>query len=300
MPKRGTKELFIEQSRIKHGNKYDYSLVDYINNHTKVMITCPIHGVFEQTPSMHFSYGCSKCGYDIAALKRRYTNDFIIEKATEVHGNRYDYTELDEDRRSNKLKIICREHGLFYQSFHDHVKMVRGCSRCKGGIKISQEQFILNVTEIHRGKYDYSKVNYINWNTKVEIVCLEHGSFWQTPNNHRRKGCPVCNMSKGELIIIDLLNKLIVPFEKQKRFDNCRDILPLPFDFYLSEYNTCIEYDGKQHFVPVFGKEVFKKTVLHDNIKSNFCKENNINLIRINNWSSIEPTIINVLFPICI
>ena len=73
-------------------------------------------------------------------------------------------------------------------------------------------------------------------------------------------------------------------YEFQKRFEDCKDKKQLPFDFYLPDYNCCIEYDGRQHFQAIEywgGEEVFQLTQFHDQIKNDYCKENNIRLIRI-------------------
>jgi very-short-patch-repair endonuclease len=97
--------------------------------------------------------------------------------------------------------------------------------------------------------------------------------------------CPQCsNKSNGEHIIFDILKTYNISFETEKTFDDCKDILNLRFDFYLPEYNCCIEYDGKQHFNPVDyfgGEESFLKSQKRDEIKNQYCKKNNIKLIRI-------------------
>ena len=97
--------------------------------------------------------------------------------------------------------------------------------------------------------YDYCDVKYVNAISKVEIICDKHGTFNQTPNNHLSgKGCPICRMSHGETQIRNYLSDRNIDFEIQFRFKDCRNKLPLPFDFYLPKHNLCIEYDGEQHF----------------------------------------------------
>lgn len=96
--------------------------------------------------------------------------------------------------------------------------------------------------------------------------------------------CGCMHRSKGELYIEEVLHELNVVFEQQKRFKNCRNKKPLPFDFYLPQYNLCIEYDGEQHYKPVKywgGKEKLSKQQLNDEIKDRFCQDNNIKLVRI-------------------
>ncbi len=124
-----------------------------------------------------------------------------------------------------------------------------------------------------------------NNRTKVKIICITHGTFEQIPNAHlNNQGCPKCNSSKGELKTEQYLKENNIQFENQKTFPNCKNKLPLPFDFYLPKHNICIEYDGEQHFIPKScfgGNKQFQRTKQNDLIKNQFCKNNNIKLIRI-------------------
>ena len=129
-------------------------------------------------------------------------------------------------------------------------------------------------------------VEYKTNNKKVKIICKDHGIFEQTPTLHYSGfGCSICNSSsKGELKIFKYLKNYKINFENQYSFKNCRNILPLPFDFYLPDHNLCIEYDGIQHFKPIiqFGGDIeFKKVQLRDKIKTKYCNDNNIKLLRI-------------------
>ena len=98
------------------------------------------------------------------------------------------------------------------------------------------------------------------------------------------RGCQKCKESKGEGIIRNFLEKNCIKYEPQKKFAKCKDINLLPFDFYLTTDNICIEFDGKQHFDSIerYGGNVGLKYIqTHDKIKNEFCKNNNIKLIRI-------------------
>ncbi len=148
------------------------------------------------------------------------------------------------------------------------------------------EQFIKKANKIHNNKYDYSLVDYIDCKTKVKIICPIHGVFEQNPYTHykRKCGCPNCRSSKGELKVQKYLKKNKISFIREKTFDDCRHLLPLPFDFYLPDHNICIEYDGEQHFKEIKswgGNEYLEKIKKRDKIKTKFCKDNNIPLIRI-------------------
>ena len=192
-----TTEEFIKKAKQVHGDKYDYSKVEYINNLTKVKIICSEHGEFEQTPGNHLSgKGCPKC----AKIKRKEikvvdTKSFI-QQATLVHNGFYQYTKVSYTKRNNKVIITCPIHGDFEQIAGDHL-CGHGCSKCKADkAKLnvdSLEMFISKAQKTHGNKYDYSKVNYINSQTKVCITCSKHGEFWQKPYSHiQGTGCPMC------------------------------------------------------------------------------------------------------------
>lgn len=143
--------------------------------------------------------------------------------------------------------------------------------------------FIEKAKIIHGDKYDYSLVEYVNKNVKVKIICNIHGQFEQRPSDHLSGcGCPICRESKGEKKIRNYLISKNIKFIPQHRFDDCKNTLPLPFDFYLPEHNTCIEYNGIQHYKPVDkfgGEESFIIQQKCDKIKKDFCCINSINLI---------------------
>lgn len=164
---------------------------------------------------------------------------------------------------------------------------------------MTQEEFIRRAIEAHGNKYDYSKVIYINSYTPVEIICPLHGPFWQNPSSHisRRhpNGCPVCCESSGERTIRVFLEKHKISFKAQKEFEDCKYKDTLPFDFYLPDFNICIEFQGKQHYDPqeyFGGQKTFELVQIRDQIKKEFCKKENINLIEIPYW---EKDIIKIL-----
>ena len=198
---KNTLENFIEKAKKIHGDKYDYSKVEYVNNRTKVCIICPEHGEFWQTPNNHLmGKGCSKCKYaKISNSKRKNTNDFI-QQSKAIHRNKYDYTKVNYKNANTEVCIICPEHGEFLQKPSVHI-MGCGCPKCaKSGVKLTQEDFLNKSRIVHNNKYDYSKSYYQNSKTKICIICHEkdefgneHGEFWQEPHSHMSgKGCPKC------------------------------------------------------------------------------------------------------------
>jgi len=286
LKKTSTSEFFIEKSVVIHNNFYDYSLVNYINQKTKVKIICPIHGEFLQRPDGHLNgSGCISC----SNILKTKSNEHFIKESNNIHNNRYDYSLTKYKNVETNIEIICREHGIFEQR-PDHHLNGYGCSKC-GKINSDNKQrkpitkLLNEFFSIHNNTYDYSLVDYINTYTPVQIICKEHGIFEQQPREHLKgAGCPKCNNSKGEKTIELYLQSIKLDFETQKIFPECKYKLPLKFDFYIPQNNICIEFDGKQHFKSneYFGGENnLKVQQIRDNIKNEYCLKNNIKLIRI-------------------
>ena len=208
--KNKTNEEFIKEAKKVHGDKYDYSKVEYVNNKTKVCIICPKHGEFWQTPKNHLNgQGCIKCSYKLRAEKNQLTTEEFIEKARQIHGNKYDYSKVKYVNNKAKVCIICPEHGEFWQTANMHLQG-NGCKICGGNKKKTIEEFIKEAREIHEDKYDYSKVEYVNAYTSVCIICPKHGEFWQTPNGHLKgSGCKKCGVEKRKLMRTYTLDEFI-------------------------------------------------------------------------------------------
>jgi len=123
-----TTEQFIEEAKKVHGDKYIYDETIYKNAYSKVVITCPIHGNFEQRARTHlYGHGCPQC-----SGKKKYNKDYFIIKAREVHGNKYDYSLIKEIKNNRDLlPIICPKHGIFYQTVDNHINGKQGCPKCQ-------------------------------------------------------------------------------------------------------------------------------------------------------------------------
>ncbi len=189
---------FIHQAKKIHGPKYDYSNVNYINSHTKIIITCSVHGVFEQTPNNHlFGFGCKLCGRTSSAETQQLTTEEFIIKAKETHSNVYNYSHVNYVNSKAKVIISCQTHGN-WESLPYHHLSGSGCPSCHEEHKVlSLNSFITNAQKIHGKYYDYSKSVYINNNTRIVISCPKHGDFKQLPRSHMtestQSGCPKCN-----------------------------------------------------------------------------------------------------------
>ena len=304
--KKSTTKEFIEKANEVHGDKYDYSKVEYVGMKTEVIIICPKHGPFSQIPSSHLQgCGCKQCGIEKQIESQKLNTEKFIKKANEKYGEgTYDYSKVEYIDAKTDVIIICPKHGEFTQTPSNHLKgeKCRGCSNEKLANERRKplENFINESNEIHgEGTYDYSQVNYVNSHTKVIIICSKHGNFFQKPSKHLiGQGCPKCkNNYKGEIAVRNFLIKNKIEFEEQKKFKNCKDVYSLPFDFYLPKYNLCIEFDGIQHFKPIKRsykmtddeiEKNFKYIQKHDQIKNDYCKNNGIILIRLNNLKTVE------------
>lgn len=188
-----TTKQFVEESIGIHGDKYDYSKVDYKSSTTKVIIICKIHGEIEQLPSSHLSgQGCYKCGNN--TLK---TTEEFIKDSKMLFGEKYDYSQVEYKGAHKKVIIGCREHGNFEMKPNSHLSN-QGCYTCgrkEVSVKLSsnKEEFIEKSKAIHGDKYDYSKVIYSGNKRKVTIICKVHGEFLQKPNCHLSgNGCFDC------------------------------------------------------------------------------------------------------------
>ena len=209
-----TIEEFIKRAREVHGDTYTYGSVKYVNQQTKIIITCPKHGDFQQLPTNFIrGYGCPKCSKNV-----RDTETFI-NKAKDVHGNRYDYTKVLYKRTDFPVTIICPEHGEFEQLPSVHLSGSK-CPKCSHrSYKLTTEEFIKRAHEVHGDKYDYSKVKYVNSQTIVTITCPEHGDFNKLPPDHLKgSGCKICGNLKRKKEKIKKYSKIFI--EKANKIHN--------------------------------------------------------------------------------
>ena len=196
-----TTEEFITEAKAIHGDKYDYSKVVYKNAKTKVIIICPLHGEFKQTPYDHIKSknGCPKCA------GKGVTTEELIDRANKMHNNKYDYSKVEWDnvKKHKKVTIICPIHGEFQQDFYSHLSGCR-CLKCQkteqaDKQRMTKEEFIAKAREVHGDKYDYSKVDYKDSKTEVCIICPKHGEFWQLPIIHTSQGCGCTKCGKEKM-----------------------------------------------------------------------------------------------------
>ncbi|AYV76591.1 MAG: hypothetical protein Terrestrivirus9_28 [Terrestrivirus sp.] len=197
-------ETFINEVKIVHGDKYDYSKSNYLNSHTKITIICESHGNFEQIPSDHLAgKGCKKC----AEENGRSTTEEFIEKTNAIHKEKYEYSKVIYTDCKTKITIICPEHGAFEQTPNSHLSK-RGCRKCADKITTSLKEFIENAKRIHNDIYDYSSVIYKGVNKNVTITCPKHGDFEQQPRKHLSgQQCRKCGMEKIRMGLTEFIKR---------------------------------------------------------------------------------------------
>ncbi len=289
-----TNEKFIQEAKIKHGDKYDYSNVEYIDSLTEVIIICKIHGPFNQKPVKHLQgHNCIECS-NISRIKNKYdNNDTFIIKANKIHKNIYDYSKINYIDTLTDIIIICNIHGEFLQKPTLHLQggMCPSCAKISRSVKqrLSLDNFISRAKTLYEDKYDYSKVEYLNIDTKCIFTCVKHNfDFEQTPYNHLNyNGCKKCLQTKHSKKAINWLNILskIYNINIQHAENNGEYKIPntnYEADGYCKETNTIYEFHGTiYHGDPRYcnpndfnylGKnygELYKKTIQREqNIKN--------------------------------
>ena len=187
---------FLEKANKEHNFKYDYSAVDYKNTIIKIEIVCKEHGSFWQRPYSHIAgAGCSKC-----TGNAKMTLLEFMSKARNIHGDLYNYEDVQLSGAHSHIKIGCKKHGIFEQSPAAHLRLEQGCPTCSYE-KIPDRHahhkalFVEKAIKVHGNFYDYSLVEYTRSRFKVDIICPVHGLFSQIANNHLKgSGCYSCNL----------------------------------------------------------------------------------------------------------
>lgn len=215
-----TKEKFLKRAVEKFGDKFDYSLVEYVNMRTMVDIICPIHGEFNTTPNAFLqSYnGCKKCGKIVRDTKNTSNKDEFVSKAISKFGNKFDYSLVKYINSYTNVEIICKEHGSFFQRPDNHINSKSICPTCSRENVSNQKRLIKKSKPIKKSlatkkcerhfkeyvdkcnlkfknRFDYSNAKYINNRSELEIICKLHGKFFQKANYHyksRYGGCVNC------------------------------------------------------------------------------------------------------------
>lgn len=282
MSKRKTHEEYVAQ--VFKVNPNIKVVGEYINASTKILHRCRIDkNEWYATPNNILSgHGCRKCFDRLNSQKRYKTHEQYLVELYNINANIIPIEDYKGD--SVKIKHMCLVDGYIWEVAPTNLLRGVGCPRCSKKERYTTDSFKEKMNIINNNIEIIGE--YINEKTKILCRCKIDGHEWHAlPSNLiKGKGCPVCNMSHGERIIKSYLIDKKIKYNPQYTFDDCRSIYKLEFDFYLPEYQYCIEYDGVQHFEPIEhfgGQTALEERIKRDMIKTNYCKENNIPLLRI-------------------
>ena len=285
MRRRLTQEEFLNKCKAVHGSKFDYSKTEYTGSQNKIIIICQIHGEFEQKANDHTNgKGCLLCA------QNKFNQHEIIKTLEDLHPN-LDFSKVVYKNTKEKVQVSCKICNHEFTPTIGNLKNLKsGCPKCANNILKSTTKFITECKELFLDRFDYTNTNYTGSHDIISIHCNKHDIDFEIPAYQHLscRGCDICstenNSSKAVMNIESRLKSLEIDFIREKRFENCKNILPLSFDFYIPDLNLCIEYDGAQHFIPLKhwgGEESLKNRKINDEIKNQYCKDNNINLLRL-------------------
>lgn len=275
------------------------------NTRAKSLFKCLIHNYEWETTLDTVKrkvHGCPKCG-KVARIKDiDEVNDWL-----KVHNTNIECCYYARTTNSNNSKFKCLIDGYEWKTTFNDIKCGRRCPKCSGHTKIQ------DIGEVNDWlKNNHKKIKCIDYCgnviNKSLFECLVCGKKWDSTFNNIKngRGCPYCHVSCGEKSIANILDKYNIEYIPEYRFENCKSIRPLPFDFALIKENNIIglcEYQGKQHYEPVdfankgeeWATELFAQRIEYDMLKRDFCKNNNIPLLEVPYWEyeNIETIILD-------
>jgi len=269
-----TQKEFFDQIDKEHLEKYFYEKTVYSGSQQKLKLNCKIHGEFEILPQQFQKGG----GCNICQNSKKYTTQEFINKANQVHNNKFDYSLVEYNNSNEKIKVICPIHGVFTVKPSSHIQG-SDCFKCKVKNQfLTNEDFTNRSQLVHKDKYDYSITDYLGIRNKIKIICNKHGEFETWPQIHMNgSNCPQCAIesnqysSQYELEIINFIKEKLpnINIIQCYRLDN-KEI-----DIYLPDYNLGIEFNGLY-----WHSHIYKENSYHK-VKSDFFEKNNIQIFHI-------------------
>ena len=285
MGKKKTHEEFMKEFHEKNPNAKNIEVLGKYNGRkVKILCMCKIDNYkWYTTPNGLLGSknikpnGCPKC-----AGKIKKTHKQFIEEMNEINPNIKILGHYIDAK--TKIKCECKIDGYKWEAEPTNLLQKRGCPKCANKIPREHDDFVKELNNINPNIKIIGK--FISTRTKIKCECKIDGYKWEAEPRHLlgNHGCPKCNDSIGEKITYNILNKLNIKNIRQYKFKDCKFYKCLPFDFYLPQYNCCIEIDGKQHenIVKWFGGlDGFIDRKIRDTVKDIYCKNNGIKLIRI-------------------
>lgn len=268
----------------------DYSITDYVNNTTKIKFICPIHGVQEQQPKLHAKHGCELCRKEENRKRQTKTNEEFLKQAKALHNDKYLYLRPYVNAKT-PIKVQCKDCGSIFEiTPHSHLNKKRGCHVCKGGTKMSNEEFVRRVKDKHGDEFEILD-NYVNILTPLRVRCNRCGTIDERPprtllDNCR---CKTCSYSSLERLVADSLDKEGIDYVFQYRNTELLDKLTI--DFYLPQYKIAIECQGVQHYESVKhfgGIKKLEQNIERDKRKFRICQENGIEMLYLTYYNKME------------
>lgn len=295
----GEKNRMTHEEYVDRVKQIDYNIEVigiYKDSFTPILHRCKIDGhQWNAMPCNILSgKGCPICACNITLSNEEYVNRVkLINPYIKPIGK---YINA-----KTKITHMCLIDGYIWDTIPYVVLAGCGCPKCAGNMKKTHDKYVEELSVVNP---DIDVIEpYINAKTPILHKCKIDGFEWKTsPSNALfGNGCPQCQESNGERQVRQWLELNNISYTYQKTFDNCRDIRMLPFDFYVQKYNLCIEYDGIQHFEPIdfagigedWAKNKFDYLKQHDDIKNQYCKDNNIYLLRIPYYKDVKTELNN-------
>lgn len=292
--KRKTHDQFLKDLSNVWGEEYT-PLTEYVNCKTHIKMKheselCGYHEWMVTPSNILRKFGCPACkGRKISKSAMASHADFL-DKVFKVHGDKYEILGKYEGNKKH-IKVLHKECGYEYLTPPSVISKGHGCPKCAGIIKKTTESYSKEINVRTSGEFVLVS-EYVNAHTYVTIKHDTEecgGTFQNTPNKLTYSiNCPHCSMWGGEQVIVGFLKKYNLNYSPQYRFEDCRNVYPLPFDFALfnedNSLNCLIEFDGLQHEQPVEwfgGEEKYEIQKMRDSIKNEYCEKNKIKLIRI-------------------
>jgi hypothetical protein len=252
-----TKDI-VDRAKSVYGNLCSYEKVEYTGSRNKVTITCKNHGDFEVRPDAMSKKGCKKCAFEtISTCQPKTTEEFISESKL-LYGDIFLYHNTEYKGSQKHITIVCKKHGDFKVIAGNHFRKTKtpsgGCPECRKHNKIEDKEWKSRLEkhskEVFGGKYRYASLENVTIKSKIQILCKEHGEFWQKVSDHFHgfHGCPTCGnqVKRFEVLTIEFLKENNIEFiyqyhvktKKTNRF----------VDFYIPSRDIFLEIDEKHHF----------------------------------------------------
>jgi len=289
-----TQDEFVEKAKSIHKNKYTYDKTNYLSANKHVTITCPVHGDFTQRAAKHLrGRGCPVCGGT-----KKLSHAEYIEKAKQIHDNKYDYSKTEYVSMAARITVTCPEHGDFTPAAKDHIHNKSGCPICGREATTKHQQTIVSVDEFNtrlsrvveaqdnKYKLSWNKNDYSKMHDDFPVTCSKHGTFSRKAYAFLQFGCycPKCYPSG-----VSVLEKEVVSFLEdnniQLECNNRTLIAPYELDIVIPSLRLAVEFNGTYWHSSKMSNMKYKHK-----LKSDLCNEKKYQLIHIDEHLWVDPT----------